>query len=312
MNRLAWITGALLALAGPAFAQDRTMESPKQEETHPQTPERKPTDMARPAANPATSNPAEVEQNQRSDQGPPPALDKGATKPTGEAVQHADEPKKHLTAVELYIRSAVDNSKALYEAAQLPQGPTDRALFKEVTGNINRDIAKAQQHIAAFRKFALQGTTSSPEQRATEPGMRLKMPGAAQARPEDVLVHLKQAHTATSRLSSSLGRDRAQVRGEAAKVYTHLAAASDALRDLLRAYDVTALDRVSPPERMPVKGVDSGDDFDHDRSLEPDRLDHGMAPGKTPIERSQPPGTIPEPAPQPDRGKQVPKTPSDY
>jgi hypothetical protein len=163
------------------------------------------------------------------------------------------ESKKQLTEMELYTRGALDNAKVLYESAEMPQGPTDKTLWREGVSNISRSIAKVQDHLGQFKRTL--GSASLG-----------KDPMAK--KPDDLQTHLRAAKTALSKLSSQMSRaDRAEVRDQASTVYMHLSAANDTIKDMLSACDVQSIDKITPPEKLPVRGVEKGN-VDHDSDHE--------------------------------------------
>jgi hypothetical protein len=215
-----------------------------------------------------------------------------------EPLQNADEPKKHLTAIELYTKSALDNAKLLYQAAELPQGPNDKTLFKEAQQNITRDIQKADQHLSSFKNVAKapapQGKTDVMTKR------------------DDLMQHLKDARTAAAKLSST--KDRAALRDQAAQVFTALNQANDSLKDIEDAYNVQSLDKIMPGEKAPVRGTE-----DMDKTGKSPRQDlnlPGPTPGKSEMNKSATPDMNTQPVQPnspntPDRSKKdVPKSPN--
>lgn len=262
MKRLALTAGGLMLLAGTGFA--RTQDTQK--------------------TTPAPSR-TEVQPQRGTEQTEP--------------LQNADEPKKHLTAIELYTKSALDNAKLLYQAAELPQGPADKTFFKEAQQNITRDIQKADQHLTQFTNVA---KANAPQGKTDVMTKR-----------DDLMQHLKDARMAAGKLSSSMGKDRAALRDQAAQVYTALNQANDSLRDIEDAYNVQSLDKIMPGEKAPVKGTE---DMDKTKPMPRDTTQPGTTPGKSEMNKSATPDMNSQPVQPntpntPDRSKKdVPKSPN--
>jgi hypothetical protein len=209
---------------------------------------------------------------------------------TTESTQSADEPKKHVMAVELYTKSALNNAKLVYETAELPQSPADKALWKEGVSNITRDIGKAQLHLSQLKKLAVAGKADTAKKE------------------QDLLSHLRDAQSANSKLQSSLSRgDRAQIRDQASSVYTSLGAANDTLKDMQSSFNIS-LDQITPSERAPVRGTEPGTAPDKtappDKGMSPNKgttpdtgtPDKNMAPERSTEDKGQPPAPQQEPA----------------
>jgi len=284
MKRLALTAGGLLLLAGQAFAQNQgttTKETRTQQQTQ-EIPKTTPPST--------TTSPNDVNQmhqpNQTGDINRADVQRQRGTETTQqtEPMQNADEPKKHLTAVELYTKSALDNAKLLYQAAELPQGPMDKSIFKEAQQNISRDIQKADQHLSQFKTMA-----KAPAPQGKQDVM---------AKRDDLVKGLKEAKAANAKLGLALTKDRAALRDAAAQVFTALNQANDSLKDIEDAYNVQQLDKVMPSEKAPVRGTE-----------EP-----GTSKGKTEMnEKTAPPDTTTQPATPPVKDqnkKETPKSPN--
>src|SRR5215831_17168922 len=208
MKRLALTAGGLLLLVGPAFAQEPATTTTPNDVNQRNQPSQT-GDIHRSEVQMQRGK--DTQQPQRSMTPPP------ATEPT-EPMQNADEPKKHLTAVELYTKSALDNSKLLYQAAELPQGPMDKSIFKEAQQNISRDLQKADQHLSQFKSMAKANAPKGKEDVMTKR--------------DDLVQHLKDARAANAKLGAALAKDRSTLRDAAAQVYTALIQANDSLKDI--------------------------------------------------------------------------------
>src|SRR5262245_28538833 len=55
--------------------------------------------------------------------------------------------KKHLTAIEAYTDSALNQSRVIYESTVLLQGTVDRVLWKEGATRVTQDLEKAHLHL---------------------------------------------------------------------------------------------------------------------------------------------------------------------
>jgi hypothetical protein len=172
---------------------------------------------------------------------------------TTEAIQNADESKKLIYGVEVYLRGALDGCKAIYEAARLPEGPQDRALWREETQRLARELSHADVRLIRLQRSII-------------------LSRRVQARPEDVKSHLMGARTQASALQAHLGQlNRGAVRERAATIYNELADAQDALSTLGEAFGATPLDKIVPPARQRVRGTrreSSGHLLAPDRSID--------------------------------------------
>ena len=295
MKRLALTAGGLMLLAGTAFAQN---QGSKTTETRSQT---QTQDIQKTTPAPSQQNPSDLDQTNKKTSGD---INRNEVQPQRgteqtEPLQNADEPKKHLTAVELYTKSALDNSKLLYQAAELPQGPMDKTIFKEAQQNITRDIQKADQHLTQFKSVA---KANAPQGKADVMTKR-----------DDLAQHLKDARMAAGKLSTSMGKDRAALRDQAAQVFTALNQANDSLKDIEDAYNVQSLDKIMPGEKAPVRGTE---DMDNTKPLPRDTTQPGATPGKSEMNKSATPDMNTQPVQPntpntPDRSKKdVPKSPN--
>jgi hypothetical protein len=293
MKRLALTAGGLLLLAGPAFAQNQGSTT-KETRTQQQTQE-----IQKSTPPSTTTTPNDVNQmNQPNQTGDINRADvqkqRGTETTQTEPMQNADEPKKHLTAVELYTKSALDNAKLLYQAAELPQGPMDKSIFKEAQQNISRDLQKADQHLTQFKSMA----------KATAPQSQMDVT----AKRDDLVKELKDAKVANAKLGTALTKDRAAVRDAAAQVFTALNQANDSLKDIEDAYNVQQLDKVMPNEKAPVRGTE-----DMEKSAPGTTTEPGPSKGKTEMnEKTAPPDTTTLPATPPSNNekKETPKSPN--
>ena len=299
MKRLALTAGGLMLLAGTAFAQNQGSTT----ETRTQTQ----TQDIQKTTPPSKQNPSDLDQTNKGMSGDINRNDVQLQRGTNdtEPLQNADEPKKHLTAIELYTKSALDNAKLLYQAAELPQGPMDRTIFKEAQQNISRDLQKADQHLTQFKSVA---KANAPQGKADVMTKR-----------DDLMQHLKDARTANGKLTTSMGKDRASLRDQAAQVFTALNQANDSLKDIEDAYNVQSLDKIMPGEKAPVRGTEDLNRDTHrgksetspstlpDKSMTPDKSttpDKPMSPDTTQPANPKTPNT-------PDRSKtDQPKSPN--
>jgi hypothetical protein len=130
-----------------------------------------------------------------------------------------------LLAGDLYVHDADQNVRAIIAQTHLQHSTGDKSLWTELAGQITADIARAQHHL---------------KQAPAEIGQRLR-----------------EAERANVQLQASLGlEDHAQVRKQAESVLAQLELARHALASAEQAAGVIALDRVQPPLRQPVKGIE--------------------------------------------------------
>jgi hypothetical protein len=161
----------------------------------------------------------------------------GPSPPATELIQNADEPKKLIYGVEVYLRGALDGCRAIHETARLPEGPQDRALWREETQRLARELAHADQRLVKLQRSII-------------------LSKRGQARPEDVKSNLSAARTQASALQARLGHlDRVAVRERVATIYNELTAGQDALLELGEAFGATPLDRIALPEPQRVRGT---------------------------------------------------------
>src|SRR5438552_3952865 len=128
-----------------------------------------------------------------------------------------------LLAGDLYVCDAEKNTRAIVAQTQMRHSVSDRSLWTELAARIAADLARAEKHLAM----------AAPE----------------------LAERLRAAERANVKLQASLGlEDHAQVRAQAEGVLAQLMLARQALASAERAAGVTALERVQPPLRQPVRG----------------------------------------------------------
>jgi hypothetical protein len=180
----------------------------------------------------------------------------------------AGEPQKRVLVVEVYVRDAAAQARAVAQMARLGHDPLDRALWTESATRITRDLAAAERHLG----YAGEGARAS------------------------LGDSLRAAFRADLALSASLAReDHREVRQQAEAVLGQLLRAQEALAQLEHALGVTPLARVVVPAVERVRGSEERLPVEVDRPESPPRV----APPALPANPQ--PGDVAVPAPAPVR-----------
>ncbi len=146
------------------------------------------------------------------------------------------EAKKHLAEVDLYLRNAINNTKLLYQTAQLQPGKLDTTIQKEDLGNVEKSLGSALTHVSHLQTLA---------------SARIAQPAQLDLLKSD----LTRARTMATRLRGQLGTaDRAEVGNLSSQLYTQLRAADDAFAQIAQSENLVRLDGINVPEREPVGG----------------------------------------------------------
>jgi hypothetical protein len=203
----------------------------------------------------------------------------------------SDELKKHLTVVELYSKSALNNAKAIYQTAELPMGPMDKMLFREGALNVSRDLAKIEEHTGHLKRLdlAMVGQQRQPMAgREGEPATTEKRTDSIDVgkRIDELRTQIGTARQSALKLQSDLGKtDRTLVRDGASALYSQLMGMCDVIRDVQASMGITSLERITPPEKSPVRGIEEPTNGDLQRPMELPRPGEG---GLSPTPRPEP------------------------
>lgn len=148
------------------------------------------------------------------------------------------EPNKHLSEVDLYLKDAMNNTKALYQTTQLPTGKFDTAIQKESLGNIDKAITGALTHIGHVK--------SLPQARVSD----MKDVASLQS-------DLNQAKTIVAQLRKNVSpsADKTMISSQTAQLYGVLKAADDDFGKIADQTNLTRIDRINVPEKQPVGGT---------------------------------------------------------
>jgi hypothetical protein len=155
-----------------------------------------------------------------------------------EQAPRATQASKYLLATELYLRNASNNAKAIYQAAQAPEGKMDAELFRDDARNIASSLRMAEQQVMH--------TQALP---ASE------VPTTVNARFDALKSRLRRARDDEKALEAALTKqDRQTIQKTAGAVYGSVQAALDTYGDIASAMNVQRLDSITVPEKQPVGG----------------------------------------------------------
>src|SRR5262249_9512527 len=65
----------------------------------------------------------------------------------------ADEPKKHLSEIDVYLRDAINNTKVMYNDSQMRPGKLDQVIEKENLTNIDKALSSALTHVQHIKSM---------------------------------------------------------------------------------------------------------------------------------------------------------------
>jgi hypothetical protein len=150
----------------------------------------------------------------------------------------ADEPKKHLGEIDVYLKDAQNNVRILYQDAALAPGNLDAVIDKEGLSNLDRAITNAEKHVQHLKTV--------PEARLKD----AKQLDAFERSLGDVRTQLTQLRNAVR------ANDRTKIRDAAATTFTTLQRADDAFGKIADTQGLTRVDRIQPSERQPVRGIE--------------------------------------------------------
>lgn len=156
-----------------------------------------------------------------------------------------DEPKKYLSVVDLYLENAMNNVKVLYESTQMKPGRADDVIQREAIGNIDRALGQALNHFQRVKSM---------------PGAITNMDKA-----DDFQRNLYQARAVVPQLRSAVKSDtHTQIQLLSSQLFTSLKNANDAFGDIADKQKFTRIKDIDVPERQPVRGEDTDQDFKGD------------------------------------------------
>jgi hypothetical protein len=186
-----------------------------------------------------------------------------AQKPTmGTAGTKADEPKKHLGEMDVYLKDAINNVKVVYETTQLEPGKLDATIEREGLTNIDKAISGAMTHVSHIK--------SMPEAHVID-----------MASLDLVQKDLTQAKSMLTQLRTAVKNDnREQVAMLSSQLYARLKDADDAFSTLADKQNFTRVDKIMVPERQPVGGQEQPGG---------EKMPEKPMPEKQAPEKSQPP-----------------------
>jgi hypothetical protein len=147
----------------------------------------------------------------------------------------ADEPKKHLSEVDLYLRDAINNTKVMYNDTQMRPGKLDSVIEKENLTNLDKSLSSALTHVQHIK--------SMPEAHVADMGKI------------DQLSHdLTQARGMIPELRAAM-HEKDLFASLSSQLYTKLKDADDTFNAICDKQGLTRVDKLSVPEKQPVKGV---------------------------------------------------------
>jgi len=153
-----------------------------------------------------------------------------------------DEPKKYLSVVDLHLENAMNNVKVLYESTQMKPGRADEVIQREAIGSLDRSLGQALNNFQQVKSM---------------PGVIGNMDKA-----DDFQRNLYQARSLVPQLRTAVKSDsRAQIQSLSAQLFTSLKNAGDAFGDIADKQKFTRIKDIDVPERQPVRGDDSDEDF---------------------------------------------------
>ncbi|HEX2570409.1 MAG TPA: hypothetical protein VH877_12700 [Polyangia bacterium] len=156
-----------------------------------------------------------------------------------------DEPKKYLSAVDLYLENAMNDVKVIYESTQMKAGRADEVIQREAIGDIDRALGQALNHFQRVKA----------------------MPGAITNldKADDFQRNLYQARSVVPQLRSAVKSDsRSQIQLLSSQLFTSLKNAGDAFGDIADKQKFTRIKDIDVPERQPVRGEDRDLDLKRD------------------------------------------------
>lgn len=182
--------------------------------------------------------------------------------------QMSDEPKKHLSEIDVYLQNAINNVKVLYETTQLRPGSLDVTIAKEGVGNTDKAISGALMHIAHIKAL--------PEAKAQDMN-KLNQLQRSFTEARSTLYKLRSAARSDS---------RPQIQSFASQLYAQLRLAEDSFSSIAREQRVVRVDQISVPERVPVGGS-SGSGSPSDSQFQPPSSPG--SPAQPPMQPPSPP-----------------------
>jgi hypothetical protein len=147
-----------------------------------------------------------------------------------------DEPKKHLSEVDLYLRDAINNAKVLYETTQMQPGKLDATIQREDLSNIEKALSGAQTH--------LQHVKSMPEAKVQDAD-----------KVSDQQRRITEAKSMVVRLRTAVRSDnKSQIQTMTSQLYASLKSADDTFGQIAEKQNLTRVDKIDVPEKQPVGG----------------------------------------------------------
>lgn len=165
---------------------------------------------------------------------------KGTSDEIGAKGAKADEPKKHLGEIDVYLKDALNNTKVLYATTQLQPGKLDPTIQREDLGNIDRAITGAMTHVSHVK--------SMPEARVVD-----------MAKIDSLQKNLTRARALVGQLRTAVRSDeKDQISSLTSQLYARLREADDDFGTVADKQDLTRVDRIMVPEKQPVGGQEEG------------------------------------------------------
>lgn len=155
------------------------------------------------------------------------------------------EPAKHLSMVELYLRSADDSVKVIHQIAALSPSESDPVVVQEAAQHALTQIGKAETHLGHVEKMAGRaGTAGLDKAKFSEIRTRL---GKARAAAQKLAAFAPKAT-----LVSAAEQEDLHVACE--HIHAHVADAMRSVVDAELALQSSSLDDVELREVVPVRG----------------------------------------------------------
>jgi hypothetical protein len=155
------------------------------------------------------------------------------------ATSQSDEPKKHLSEVDIYLRDALDNVKVVYNTTQLQPGTLDKTIIKESVGNIDKALTGAITHLGHIKAL--------PEAHVAD----MAKVDALQK----TLDEAKQTDAQLKAAARATTIDNARVSQLASRLYGQLKTADEDFSAIAEQQNMTRVEKMTMPERQPVRGM---------------------------------------------------------
>jgi hypothetical protein len=146
------------------------------------------------------------------------------------------ESNKHLTEIDIYLRDAMDNTKALYQSTQVTPGKLDQVIQKEDVTNVDKAVSSALTHVSHVKSL---------------PSARV----ADTATLDQLQADLTHARTIAGQLRREVDAgNRDRISSLSSQLFAQLRAADESFGKIADETKLTRIGRVTVPEKQPVGG----------------------------------------------------------